>query len=244
MNFKHFYDAGLQGTGAYKFRHYSASEPSSGETWVLNDTLTSVTANFSVNFTSNNTQFVRMNRRDENMQYFTTDGPRIVYNNEAGWTPDVYKTVTFSTSPTGDLLTWLQANGTKQGGGGAVTGYDVTVTGTTKGKIGINCGLYLAINQVPADWATGYDAYMPGSQNAALLPQTSTVLSNVSKIFVRPAGTPPVYSADVNVNGKKYNLTSAAVWYTDGTKVSDGILLELDITEDSTIVLTSRYDND
>lgn len=56
--FKHFYDAGTIGTGSIKFRHYSQSEPSTGETWVLNDTLTSVTANFSVNFTSNNTQFV------------------------------------------------------------------------------------------------------------------------------------------------------------------------------------------
>ncbi len=32
MKFKHFYDAGLQGTGTIKFRHYSQTEPSSGVT--------------------------------------------------------------------------------------------------------------------------------------------------------------------------------------------------------------------
>lgn len=31
-----------------------------------------------------------------------------------GWVDQVYRTVRFSTPPTGDLLTWLQANGTKQ----------------------------------------------------------------------------------------------------------------------------------
>lgn len=35
-------------------------------------------------------------------------------NNWDGWVDNAYKTVTFFTSPTGDLLTWLQVNGTKQ----------------------------------------------------------------------------------------------------------------------------------
>lgn len=30
------------------------------------------------------------------------------------WYNDAYKTLVFGTAPTGDLLTWLQANGTKQ----------------------------------------------------------------------------------------------------------------------------------
>lgn len=32
FTFKHFYDAGTIGTGTYKFRHYSQTEPSTGET--------------------------------------------------------------------------------------------------------------------------------------------------------------------------------------------------------------------
>ena len=35
-----------------------------------------------------------------------------VYNN--GWTNQAYRTVTFETAPTGDLLAWLEANATKQ----------------------------------------------------------------------------------------------------------------------------------
>lgn len=42
LTFKHFYDAGTIGTGTIKFRHYSQQEPSSGETWVLNETLPTV----------------------------------------------------------------------------------------------------------------------------------------------------------------------------------------------------------
>lgn len=39
-----------------------------------------------------------------------------MYENGGGWTNTAFKTWVFSTPPTGDLLTWLQANGTKQGG--------------------------------------------------------------------------------------------------------------------------------
>ena len=34
--------------------------------------------------------------------------------NWTGWTNEAYRTITFENAPTGDLLTWLQANGTKQ----------------------------------------------------------------------------------------------------------------------------------
>lgn len=37
-----------------------------------------------------------------------------MYENGGGWTNTAFKTWVFSTPPTGDLLTWLQANGTKQ----------------------------------------------------------------------------------------------------------------------------------
>lgn len=37
-----------------------------------------------------------------------------VYLYDSGWINDSYRTLVFSVPPTGDLLTWLQANGTKQ----------------------------------------------------------------------------------------------------------------------------------
>lgn len=47
------------------------------------------------------------------------------YNGDSGWLNESYRTITFATAPTGDLLTWLQANGTKQGG---VTEHTLTCT--------------------------------------------------------------------------------------------------------------------
>lgn len=128
MNFKHFYDAGLQGTGTIKFRHYSQTEPSSGETWVLNDTLAKPSwTGMPINFTSNNLSFNRLlvtMGNDDDMLVYSIDnavGAKEVYFWETNsWTNTAYKTVTFATAPTGDLLTWLQANGTKQGGGHVV----------------------------------------------------------------------------------------------------------------------------
>ena len=35
-------------------------------------------------------------------------------NNKAAWTNQAYRTIIFDEEPTGDLLTWLQANATPQ----------------------------------------------------------------------------------------------------------------------------------
>ena len=115
LTFKHFFDAGLQGTGTYKFRHYSQQEPSSGETWVLNETLTLTPNTFSVDFTANNSNYTEIWMSDRELAY--GDSSNVVYATKGGWIIEANKTLVFATAPTGDLLTWLQANGTKQGGG-------------------------------------------------------------------------------------------------------------------------------
>lgn len=118
--FKHFYDAGLQGTGTIKFRHYSQQEPSSGETWVLNESSITTLARTNVNFTSNDTSFISIYCQEgkvNELYYQNTDGNDTVAY-AGSWSNTAYRTITFASAPTGDLLTWLQANGTKQGGGG------------------------------------------------------------------------------------------------------------------------------
>ena len=104
-----------------------------GETWVLNETLSSVTFNIYASyfycdsyrysgiertFVVNGTNF--MGYRDPQ-----NDGDVVVvwsanHHYETGkyWLDEKYRTITF-TQPVTDttLLTWLQANGTKQGGG-------------------------------------------------------------------------------------------------------------------------------
>lgn len=102
-----------------------------GETWLLNDDpndLTQSNQDFtSLNFTSNSQSFVRILRQYNNtpippvnsLLYYKSDGTyaTAVYTNDDGiafWNGQAYRTITFATAPTGDLLTWLQANGTKQ----------------------------------------------------------------------------------------------------------------------------------
>ena len=98
------------------------------ETWLLNENPQWIgisSRDFSIKFTSNNQSFTlfRFNRSGVNqydLQYndvVVNGGP---WNNSlnrpnwTGWTNQAYRTITFANAPTGDLLTWLQNNGTKQ----------------------------------------------------------------------------------------------------------------------------------
>lgn len=86
---------------------------STSETWVLNETYNgSTTASYDVNFTSNGESFAKLSYGDM-PRWFIKYGETNVYFNGV-WTNSAYRTLTFAKSPTGDLLAWLQANGTKQ----------------------------------------------------------------------------------------------------------------------------------
>lgn len=99
-----------------------------GYTWVLNKNPNlSSGLNINVSFTSNGTQFsaifstyneyggyayrLKYNRPQSTAiqayYYIATSG-------QFGWTDEAYRTITFDEEPTGDLLTWLQANAVQQ----------------------------------------------------------------------------------------------------------------------------------
>lgn len=87
-----------------------------GEKWVLNETLdiSTLDADFTVNFISNNVSYSAINGQGSGLDY---DSTNVYYDAGPGgfvWVDDAYRTLTFPASPTGNLLTWLQANGTKQ----------------------------------------------------------------------------------------------------------------------------------
>ena len=74
-----------------------------------------------INFTNLiGTAFTRITIESEGkgvgISYYNGSNRTYVTTGEDGVTGD-NATLTFETAPTGDLLTWLQANGTKQGGG-------------------------------------------------------------------------------------------------------------------------------
>lgn len=86
-----------------------------GETWVLNEWLDDTLFSYNVNFLCNNITYNSISRREAKgsaikMYYGNTS----VMADTASWYNKAYRTITFLEPPTGDLLTWLQANGTKQ----------------------------------------------------------------------------------------------------------------------------------
>ena len=89
-------------------------EVPSGETWVFN-TYTdfeglSATSGFIVTFVCDGVTYGSIHSPDpDEIGYYDSI---LVYR--SGWTDQAYRTVTFETAPTGDLLTWLQANAIKQ----------------------------------------------------------------------------------------------------------------------------------
>lgn len=82
------------------------------ETWVLNATITVPSAELSAAFTSNGMEFTSISGAISILYYNGTKNIK-VYANRA-WTNSAYRTLVFDFAQTGDLLTWLQANGVKQ----------------------------------------------------------------------------------------------------------------------------------
>ena len=98
--------------------------------WKLNDTVTQPWEEFPASFTSKNfmgqtesydiirTKAISNGKTDViYLQYYNsaTSTGSIVYNFESeGWITDVMKNLTFEEPPTGNLLLWLQMNGTPQ----------------------------------------------------------------------------------------------------------------------------------
>lgn len=107
-----------------------------GETWVINETPQNSgivnegdSTDFDLGFRSNNETFTTVSfwfpdsSLGFRISYLTDSDEIIVYNdnNDTGdptyvWTNEAYRTIIFSafTPPTGNLLTWLQANAVKQ----------------------------------------------------------------------------------------------------------------------------------
>lgn len=91
-------------------------------TWLLNDYIgdspLSVT---DAGFISNDTHFAWLFAKYQmgtayilySTGHAMSDQPVVVYANRA-WKDQAYRTLTFDEEPTGDLLAWLEANGTRQ----------------------------------------------------------------------------------------------------------------------------------
>lgn len=107
----------------------SSGGGSSSETWVLNNTASydDLSATFNVDFTSNGLSFSSIKLSGSLQRQIRYDST--VVKAFDSWTSEAYRKLTFAVPPTGDLLTWLQANGVKQPANLAVqSSKDVTIT--------------------------------------------------------------------------------------------------------------------
>jgi len=92
-----------------------------GKTWVINETLNHESIQpTNISFTSNGLPYTYLSRvysPDGNPPYKVLKyGWTNVYDDDDGWTNEAYRTITFETSPTGELLAWLEANAVLQDG--------------------------------------------------------------------------------------------------------------------------------
>ena len=86
------------------------------ETWILNERLNLTYTSYIASFTCNGTVYAGIRTTTSDVTYlFNTSqqGGQRVYT-RYGWGNQVYRTIVFDESPSGNLLTWLQRNGTKQ----------------------------------------------------------------------------------------------------------------------------------
>lgn len=106
------------------------------EVWVLNEVPSGTPGNFYTSFSSNGQVFTILASGEAYISYTQSESDEIIaYEVESGgWLVPAYRKLIFDTPPTGDLLTWLQANGVKQTANLAVQpskSVSITSNGTT-----------------------------------------------------------------------------------------------------------------
>ena len=87
-----------------------------GETWLLNESISDTLTKTNIAFTSNSQNFTSIEcfTDPQSFTFRLRYDSTLIYDGVSPWTNQAYRTVTFLTPPTGDLLTWLQQQGTKQ----------------------------------------------------------------------------------------------------------------------------------
>lgn len=109
---------------ALQYNGKCISPKASSETWILNELVDPNTFNqvigFEIDFISNDVNYTLIefqNSKGGSVWYAGLGGNPQVYigdNTDGEWLDQAYRTITFLEAPTGELLTWLQANDTKQ----------------------------------------------------------------------------------------------------------------------------------
>lgn len=103
----------IGGTG-YDIPFKTEEQPTT-QTWYLNDYALGGAISAQISFTSNGTRFsgIKAVQYDYLRIDYLREGTTAVYVYDGSWGQQGYRTLVFDEAPTGDLLTWLQTNGTQ-----------------------------------------------------------------------------------------------------------------------------------
>lgn len=199
------------------------------ETWVLNSTITG-NGEFTADFTSNGKSFYSIAVSSSITTYVEKmGGDLIVYSRSSGWSNEAYRTIVFDTSPSGDLLTWLQANGTKQGEPEPTTPKNVClIDGTshsiTGGKTLISGTAYSIENGKALIGGVGYDISLSKKLSVDIqgtFAYTTVSIDGVSYTAAGVVKAEPNTQVTVTVSGSPTAITNSAVYY-NGSEVATG----------------------
>lgn len=172
------------------------------ETWVLNSSLSGVNGagkTYNCSFVSNGVNYSSI-QLDPDKAYedeLRYDSTTVYYYN---WNNQVYRTITFATAPTGDLLTWLEANGVKQGGGTTMINIDLT---TLSGYESLSAGTYAL--SVKAKAANYQDSDLSSTVSFTKLAAPVATASDTTVTWEAVANAE---SYDVYVDGELYENTT------------------------------------
>ena len=178
------------------------------ETWVLNTTGTVPSSVFRVSFTSNGKSWSGIVGQDQHLMYMGDYSSTDAYYN--GWTNSAYRTLVFDTAPTGDLLTWLQANGQKQSEPEPETPANVclvngTAYGVKTGQTLVNGAAQTIYNGRTLVGGTGYDIVLSTSGFTVTITGSGAPASEKINVYVI-------------INGVSYTAP-ATLMVEDGTTI-------------------------
>lgn len=233
--FKRYYkNDALIGTGTYKFRHYSATEPVatvytlSGK-WMFKDEPVEQTINKqTINFTSNGSSYIAMQVGSGYVRYYTSSTTNDVpYDfGDMVWENSNWQVVDFGTTPqtvTEEFYNWFVENATYQGYTVKVTHYDEEMAHDDATRIKFNTP---PTSNDDYDYTTGvnYDDTNLYNSDGGSVTEPVTV-QHVQKIYIFSGdGT----SDNGYGNGGAYKIGSGeAVWWSGSDHIySSPIVIE------------------
>lgn len=187
------------------------------ETWVWNEQ-----PYFDGNYSFDNISFTSNDKLYTNIKIYTGalmkmfyDDDR-VYNLEVNtWYNEAYRTITFSTAQTGDLLTLLQANAVKQSAGGGIglknlSSYNQDLSVPRKKDVNAKQDKITVNGIVQGDGAGNLSAVETVNADLLDLNPAAVGLGNVDNVKQYSASNPPPYPV-TSVNGKTGAVTISAL---------------------------------